>query len=496
MIGVSATRVLAVAALALGACGGHNTPKLGVDGSSDEPDAPAAGSDAPAMYPACAEFASAPAGVTLPAHVTGRLAGADVESPSSCTEVDAPFGIVSPGPDSVVRLDGLTPGQKYVVKLASDSDLAFYVVTGCSTPTGPSAAQCALFVDASKSGELGTFTATAATEFVVVDYWQTSAPDDPNWTLDVYADACDDASACTTAGLGACLDHRCVQCAGSFDCTDPANAVCDTSHHTCGPGTDSCTSDDAAEPGDDGPAGATVLSSGAPVSAHVCSVPRSEADYYAFDVTAVGQLWTVQLAWGNAQRDLDLELYDASGAPIGFSLWERPEQVQVAYLPPGRYYARVTEYAGSTGIAAPASYTIEATRQSGGGCVDADDCAAVYRNQIYRGACVAGSCVAIDGGGAVPQGGHCDSQSDCAPGLHCPSFYFVEGADTRDTCQPECTNDAMCGPGQVCTTYLSPNFCVDQCTDSRQCATAPDEQPQSGPWVQLTCELSTGRCLP
>src|SRR5688500_20196700 len=74
----------------------------------------------------------------VPAHVIGSLAAADVQSPSQCTVVDAPYGIESAGPDAVIRIDGLVAGTAYIVRLTSTSDLAFYVATGCSTPSGPS----------------------------------------------------------------------------------------------------------------------------------------------------------------------------------------------------------------------------------------------------------------------------------------------------------------------------------------------------------------------
>src|SRR5437762_3592232 len=96
--------------------------------------------DAPVSYPACDEFQTT--GTPVPVHLSGTLAGADVQAPSSCATIDAPYGVESAGPDSVVLVTNLVTGAPYIVRLQSSADLAFYVVTGCATPTGPSAGQC------------------------------------------------------------------------------------------------------------------------------------------------------------------------------------------------------------------------------------------------------------------------------------------------------------------------------------------------------------------
>jgi hypothetical protein len=452
------------------------------------PDSPV---DTPPAYPACHELDQA--GRTLPVHVSGTLDGADLEAPASCTTVDAPYGIESAGPDSVVRIDGLSPGTTYAVRLVSGADLAFYVVTGCSTPTGPAPDQCQLFVDATAADrEVGTFVARASTEYVVVDFYQSHAPSDASWTLDVYAQTCTSDAECSGA-TPRCDDGRCVQCTTSFDCASATAPSCDTITDTCAQGTDQCLTDDTGEPANDGPAGAPVIAPDGTSNGMICSVPDSEADYVAFDVTTLGETWDLGLAWSGT-RDLDLEVFDATGATLGVSFWEQPEHVRLTYLPLGRYYARVTEFQGdATGVA----YTLTAQRTPGTGCTSSADCAAEYRNQIFRGACQAGACVAIDGAGAVAQDGACDSLSDCATGLSCSSFFFVEGADTRDVCEPSCASDADCGTGYVCTTYLSQNFCVQKCSSDAQCPTALDRPPASGqPWYRLTCDVATGRCLP
>jgi hypothetical protein len=473
-----------LALVALAACSGGGSSH-GVDAAPDSV------VDAPPDYPACHELAQP--GNSLPVHVSGTLAGADLEAPASCATVDAPYGIESAGPDSVVRVDGLAPGTTYVVRLVSGADLAFYVVTGCSTATGPSTDECQLFVDATaEHREVATFTATATIEYVVIDYYQSHPPPDASWTLDVYAQGCTADAQCSGA-TPVCDDGRCVECTTSFDCASADAPRCDPTTDSCTAGTDQCLTDDTGEPANDGPAGAPVIAPDGTSNGMICSVPDSEADYVAFDVTSLGETWDLGLAWSGT-RDLDLEVFDATGTALGVSFWEQPEHVRLTYLPLGRYYARVTEFQGdATGVA----YTLTAQRTAGTGCTSSADCAAEYRNQIFRGACQGGACVAIDGAGAVAKGGACDSLSDCATDLSCSSFFFVANADTRDVCEPTCASDADCDTGYVCTTYLSQNFCVQKCTTDAQCPTALDSQPASGqPWSRLSCDVATGRCLP
>ncbi len=459
--------------------------------------------DTPTSFAACAEFDSP--GVQLPAHVTGMLMGADITAPTTCPVdpvLGAPFGIATAGPDSVVRIDGLVAGTTYVVRLTAVSDLSFYVVTGCSTATGPSAEQCVLFEDAQKAGvdEVGQFVATQPTEFIVVDYFASSPPANEAFTLDVYAQTCADGAGCPLDSP-VCFDGHCVDCNTSFDCPNAEKSTCNTATHACQPGLSSCTTDDANAPNDDGPAGAPVITldgSGRGVIDNlICSSPATEVDYIAFDVTNPGETWDFLLAW-SGQADLDLEIDDNTGATLGLSFYEHPETVRVTYLRPGRYYAKVTEFAPSPSPT-PVAYALNALRSTGTGCTSTADCAAEYRNQVFRGQCTAGSCVDIAGNGAVAEGGHCDSQNDCATGLSCPSFYFVADSDTRETCERTCNTDGDCAPlgnNFVCTTYVATNFCIEKCTQDDDCPTALNTQPASGPWYRLTCNLGTGRCTP
>lgn len=470
------------------------------DGGTAKPDAavPDAPIDTPPVYAACREFGALSASV--PAHVSGMLAAPDVQSPPTCTAVDAPYGIESAGPDTVVRIDGLTTGTAYIVTLESVEDLAFYVTSGCSTPSGPAQDECSLFVDASAgTEEVGRFVAKSSTAYVVVDYYASHTPANQTFTLDVYAEACTTSSQCT-ASAPVCSNGKCVECATSFDCTNAQLPRCDSANATCIGGVDSCTTDDSVEPADDGPAGARALvpngSGAALATGEICSFPRGEADFYKVDVTSVGETWDFQLAW-TGTRDLDLGVFDASGAAVGMSYWEHPERARVNYLAVGTYYVKVTDFSAQTTTSI--GYTLTAQRTTGTGCTTRADCASEYRNQVWRGDCIAGACVKIDGAGLVPEGGVCDSVSDCGSGMSCPSFYFIANADTRAVCGRTCSNDTDCAPlgsSYVCTNYLIANFCVQKCTADDQCPTSLDSQPTAGPWYRLTCQLATGRCIP
>ena len=451
------------------------------------------------VFPGCTEFASA-SPVTVPVRVIGQLGNADVQSPALCDEVEAPFGTESGGPDRVIPLDGLVIGAPYMVRLTSTSDLAFYVATGCETPTGPSAAQCLLFEDATRSDrELGRFVAKATTAYVVVDYWESQAPDSTDFTLEVYQEACTTGTQCG-GSAPACFEGQCVQCETSFECTSAASPVCGA-NQICALGADSCATDDAVEPADDGPAGATAIvldgAGHSALTAKICSVPRTEYDYFSFEIASLGETWSFSLAWAGA-RDLDLGVYDPSGKQMGLSFWEQPEAIRLSYLAPGTYYVRVRDFS-SAGQPAPVNYTLTTQRTLGPGCTASAQCAGDYRNQIYRGNCLAGSCVSIDAPGDVTEGGACDSASDCGAGLSCPSFFFVSDADTRETCARSCANDGDCGAlgaDFVCTTYLTQNFCVQKCTETDHCPTSIQSDPATGPWSRLRCDAPTGRCIP
>jgi hypothetical protein len=488
-------------ALCAASCGGGGEVSPDAPPDAIPPDA------APDATPAaCRELATSP--MPVPLHQAGTVlgGGADLLAPSSCAATDAPFGVESAGVDRVIKLGELTPGTEYGVSLQAAGDLGFYVVTGCSTAAGPTEAECALFVDAGLDGdeEVGRFVATAATAWLVIDTYSSTLPASGAYTVDVYPIACADDGACG-GDTPTCLDGRCVGCIDGFDCTTPTSSMCETVTHTCGEGDAICSGDDAAEPHDDGPSGGTMLvldgTGRAVTTGAICDVRDDEADYLWFVVATAGETWTFELAWTGAD-DLDLYALDAQGQSIGLSYYEQPETITLTYLAPGTYYVKVDNFDGSSGPAVP--YTLTTQRTLGPGCTGPADCAAEYRNQVYRGACVSGACVELDGAGLVPEGGACDSGggTDCAPGLACPSFYFVADADTREVCARSCNalyGDADCaplGPSYVCTTYLTQNFCVQRCTEDDHCPTSPGSPPVSPPWYRLSCQTSTGRCLP
>lgn len=91
----------------------------------------------------------------------------------------------------------------------------------------------------------------------------------------------------------------------SFDCTSDIAPVCGA-NQACSAGTDNCVADGATEPTDDGPAGATVIAldalDGAMIAGPICSSPRTEYDFYAFDVTTLGETWDLGVAWGGTRR--------------------------------------------------------------------------------------------------------------------------------------------------------------------------------------------------
>ncbi len=469
-------------------------PDAGTDPQPDATIEPDAG------YSACEEFAAPALMISeLPAAIAGELAGAgaDLAAPATCDQVDAPFGIESAGADRVYALLGLAPGVEYVVRLDSTDDLAFYVVTGCGGAAGPTSGQCALFVDAVvDEAEVGRFVADADRAYVVVDYYAAGEPPAGDFTLEVYAVACQASATC--GGVApVCQDFRCVGCASDFDCGSADVPLCDEPAHTCVAGYGACTGDDAAESGDDGPAGATVLTPGTPIDAAICNSPSAERDFFRFHVTDPGEHWTIGVTW-SAAVDLDLEIYDDAGTMMGRSYYEQPERVALTYLPAGDYYAEVDYFASATtNVSVP--YTITATRVTGDTCATAADCAGEWRNQIFRGACVGGACEPIDGDGAVASGGRCDSASDCGVDASCASFFFVADADTRMVCGDFCdttTDCAALGSDYLCTDYLVDNFCVQKCTSSDQCPTIPQQTPATPPWTRFTCQTSTGRCVP
>src|SRR5262245_33657238 len=130
-------RTLIAAAMVMAACGG--SPSAPDAAPDSKPDAPTF------LYAACGELTRPTQIVSgLPAHLIGDVSGggADLSAPTGCATSDDPFGVQTAGEDDVIALDGLQPGVDYVVRVDSAADLSFYVVTGCSSETGPVSHEC------------------------------------------------------------------------------------------------------------------------------------------------------------------------------------------------------------------------------------------------------------------------------------------------------------------------------------------------------------------
>lgn len=439
-----------------------------------------------------------------PDQATGDLGSATADlgvDDSSCASVVAPFGVQALGPDEVVELRNLIPGSDYAVRLVSAEDLAFYVGAGCAS-AGDTIDGCLLYVDSSTGNiEVGRFTAPGnGRAVVVVDHWDAEAPVDGSYGVEVYPVECDEGDASACAGsTPICLDYRCASCDDAFDCTSASTPVCDPVEDRCVPGVDACDSDDAGEPGDDGPAGARDITppgaGTASIDGKICNAPAAEYDFYRFDVAANGESYLIELLWSASGVDLDMEVMDDAGRSFGLSLFERPETIQLTHLPAGTYYVQIN-YSASSQITTPVDYTLRATRGAADPCGSVADCAVEYRNQGFRSICSAGACELRIGDGSLAEAAVCDSDPDCQSGV-CASFPFTADSDTRSLCTRGCSSDAQCaglGADWVCTTYLASNECVRRCTADEQCPISLSFLPQSGPWFRLTCNVPTGKC--
>ena len=181
------------------------------------------------------------------------------------------------------------------------------------------------------------------------------------------------------------------------------------------------------------------------------------------------------------------------------SFWEQPEHVRLTYLPIGRYYVRSTS-SRRPPTRRPCTYTLIAhSAPPAPACTSAADCAGEYRNQIFRGECSAGACVAIDGDGAVAAGRRVRQPVRLRAGLACPSFFFVAERRHPRRLRAELRRRRRVpalGAGYVCTTYLQHNFCVQQCTTDDAVPDRDSTRPADhGPWYRLTCDVAD-RSLP
>jgi hypothetical protein len=285
------------------------------------------------------------------------------------------------------------------------------------------------------------------------------------------------------------------ECVSSFQCLTAAAPVCSTGG-TCGPGPADCTGDDAADaaPGDDGPAGGTLVAGTTQTfNRQLCAGP-GESDFYRAVVTQ-GQGLTVSATFDGAE-DFDVYALDATGAIVGFTFWLNPETVALTYLPAGTVYVQIVRFAPS-GLAASA-YSVTITKTTAQTCANAADCAAEYETQIYRGQCTAGACVFIPPG-ARANGAPCDDGPDCMSGS---CSYNLFESDAQDSvCTTACAQTADCagiGAGLTCTTGFQTNLCVPSCAADLECgALVGSSTPDPGlPWNYGTCTVASGVCSP
>lgn len=446
----------------------------------------------------CPEFAT-PAAVidTFPGTFSGTLigAGADFDIAAGvCTDERDHFP--QAGEDLVVQLNNLTAGAEYLVNILSDGDISFYVATGCSAPSLDG--ECLLFVDSTLGGEAesGPFVAPAnGTAFVVVDHFGDPPIDVGEFTLTVAEPECSVDLDCTDGATPFCSNNICVACLDSFDCTEAGTPVCGVSG-SCEIGTAECTDDTDDDLQDnDGPAGATVLTTGVASAAAVCNTPAAERDFFSITLADTADL-AVAVTFADVEpNDLDVRVFDSEGTVMGFGFYQNPEAVNLSYLPAGDYFVEVVSF-GAAATAALA-YTVTATVTDNGDCATPTDCAAEFSTQFYRGSCdvVTGACSDIAGAGALAQGAACDTPDDCTSGICSNGLAFA--ANSQDSvCTISCAATVDCAalPGFTCTVPLVENFCRPACVGNLDCgANIGSENLDVGePWDYLTC--TAGSC--
>ena len=286
-----------------------------------------------------------------------------------------------------------------------------------------------------------------------------------------------------------------VECADSFDCIGAAGEpVCVAS--ACAPGPTTCVGDDAGDDGggDDGPGGARDISG--TINASLCNSPGSEVDYYRATVTA-GQGLDISVSFADGQ-DFDLVVLNSQGVLMGQGFWQSPETVNLTYLPAGTYYIATTVFVDPATMAViPYSITVNATAAQV--CTSRADCGAEAETQIFRGDCVAGVCQPQAPATPLANGMGCDSNNDCAGGFCSLLTFDTDPADA--VCSASCTTTADCtaiGPGLVCSTGFTTNFCLPACASDSECGVLNRNLPPTpgDAWAYLSCDEATGACSP
>jgi hypothetical protein len=310
------------------------------------------------------------------------------------------------------------------------------------------------------------------------------------------------------------MSGACGACIEPFDCQDVAKPSCSAdpeSGRLLCLRHDTCQGDDAFEAnGDDGPLGATRLSPDGSAAVHdaaLCADPEDEADWF---VVAVEDGDSLRLSIDTAGLDVDISAYNASGALLGESWYQDPEQLELTFLPAGDVYFALSAYADEP-FAAAKSYQLSVERIAGA-CASAADCAASYHTQLLRPECApSGACQRIVGNGQLALGAPCDNAADCdsgacgygrtalvSKGFGMMSWYwsmYLADANERAVCTLPCTEDGDCAQGQRCTTVFgSGNYCTLPCESAQHCPVDILDIPESGAWKHLRCE--SGNCIP
>jgi hypothetical protein len=299
----------------------------------------------------------------------------------------------------------------------------------------------------------------------------------------------------TTAPAGAyTLTMSIPECTTSFQCGTAAEPICSTAGECVATTANACVGDDvadAAAASDDGPGGSTLLVSGVGVAANVCNSPTSEADWYRFVVASAGSSAQINLTWGAMPPDLDVYVYDSTGALLGLSFWVRPEVVDLSYLAAGTYYVMINKFDPAASTTAVEPYTITATVTPQTGCTMNAQCDDEYSTQFLRSVCTAGACGFLPPGSRA-DGMPCDSGDDCMSGS-CSYIQFDADAG-ESVCTTTCTTTADCAAitGTACTAGL----CRPTCATDLECGanTGSDMLDTGEPWDYGTCTVATGEC--
>ena len=295
-----------------------------------------------------------------------------------------------------------------------------------------------------------------------------------------------------------------TNCATSFDCTNVAKPVCDTTDDICIAGPTSCTGDDAADNGngDDGPVDATniIVATGntsTVINADACDLDPNEADWYKTTVVA-GEGLVVTTSWTPTTNAFLTLVMDSTGNTVGAGEYENPSVVTLSYLPAGTYFIEVINN-NQPAITAAVPYSITVRRTASQACATASDCGADFDTQLFRGDCQSSdhACHFITATGAVANGAACDSNADCTSQFCTYAIeQFASNPQTSVCGDPDanCAADTDCATGFTC--LVTDGVCIPACTQDTDCGADPSISTVSSglPWAYGTCDIATGDC--